>query len=62
MRGLPLNSKKRNRKNVIFFRKGYVEGVLNERERIVQELLQDAVVITNVDVKALERIIEIVEG
>jgi hypothetical protein len=62
MRGLPLSSKKRNRKNVIFFRKGYVEGVLNERERIVQELLQDAVVITNVDVKALERIIEIVEG
>ena len=62
MRGLPLSSKKKNRKNVIFFRKGYVAGVLNERERIVQELLQDAVVITNIDVKALERIVEIVEG
>lgn len=62
MRGLLLNSKKKNRKNVIFFRKGYVEGVLNERERIVQELLLDAVVITNIDAKALERIVEIVEG
>lgn len=62
MNGFRLSSKKKNRKNVIFFRKGYVEGVLNERERIVQELLQDAVVITNIDVKALERIVEIVEG
>lgn len=62
MRGLLLNSKKKNRKNVIFFRKGYVEGVLNERERIVQELLLDAVVITNIDAKALERIVKIVEG
>jgi hypothetical protein len=62
MNGLLFSSKKKNRKNVIFFRKGYLQGVLNERDRIVQELLQDAVVITNVDVKALERIVEIVEG
>jgi hypothetical protein len=44
------------------FRKGYIEGVLSERERIVAELLQDAVVITNLDVKILERVVEIVEG
>lgn len=62
MRGLPLSSKKKNRTNAIFFSKGYVEGVLGERERIVSDLLKDAVVITNVDVKALERIMEIVEG
>ena len=62
MIGFRLSSKKRNRKNAIFFRKGYVEGVLSERERIVHELLQDAVVITNLDVKILERVVEIVEG
>jgi hypothetical protein len=62
MNGFLLSSKKKNRKNVIFFRKGYIEGVLSERERIVQELLQDAVVITNLDVKILERVVEIVEG
>jgi hypothetical protein len=55
-------NKKRTRKNVIFFRKGYIDGVLNERERIVEELLQDAVIITNLDVKILERVVEIVEG
>jgi hypothetical protein len=62
MIGFRSKLKKKNRKNTIFFRKGYLEGVLNERQRIVYELLQDAVVITNVDIKALERIVEIVEG
>ena len=64
MRGFKHNwqNKKRSRKNVIFFRKGYIDGVLNERERIVSELLQDAVIITNLDVKILERVVEIVEG
>jgi hypothetical protein len=62
MNGFKLSSKKTNRKNVIFFRKGYIEGVLSERERIVEQLLQDAVVITNLDVKILERVVEIVEG
>ena len=62
MNGFLLSSKKTNRKNVILFRKGYIEGVLSERERIVAELLQDAVVITNLDVKILERVVEIVEG
>lgn len=55
-------NKKKSRKNVIYFRKGYVEGVISERERIVSELLKDAVVITNLDVEILERVIEVVEG
>lgn len=62
MNGSIFSSKKKNRIGTIFFRKGYVEGVLNERERIVSELLQDAVIITNLDVKLLERVVEIVEG
>jgi hypothetical protein len=62
MNGLLFSSKKKNRKNVIFFRKGYIKGVLSERERIVEDLLKDGVVITNLDVKILERIVEIVEG
>lgn len=64
MSGLRQNwqNKKKIRKNQIFFRKGYIEGVLSERERIVMELLQDAVIITNLEVKILERVVEIVEG
>ena len=55
-------NKKRSRTNLIFFRKGYVEGVLSERERIVNELLKDAVIITNLDIDLLEKVVEIVEG
>ena len=55
-------NKKRTRTNLIFFRKGYVEGVLSERERIVNDLLKDAVIITNLDIELLEKVVEIVEG
>ena len=55
-------NKKESRRNVIFFRKGYVAGVLAERERIVSELLKDAVIITNLDIELLEKVVEIVEG
>jgi hypothetical protein len=55
-------NKKKSRRNIIFFRKGYIEGVLNERERIVNELLKDAVIITNLDIELLEKVVEIVEG
>ena len=55
-------NKKRSRTNLIFFRKGYVEGVLSERERIVNDLLKDAVIITNLDIDLLEKVVEIVEG
>jgi hypothetical protein len=55
-------NKKKSRTNLIFFRKGYVEGVLSERERIVNDLLKDAVIITNLDIELLEKVVEIVEG
>jgi hypothetical protein len=55
-------NKKASRRNAIFFQKGYVEGVLSERERIVSELLKDAVIITNLDIELLEKVVEIVEG
>jgi hypothetical protein len=62
MTGFKANWKKENRKKALWISKGYFKGVQNERERIIASLLEDAVVITNVDVKALERIVEIVEG
>jgi hypothetical protein len=63
MNGLRPNSKdKKERKLTFAFARGYHRGTLAERERIISDLLQDAVVITNVDVKLLERIVEIVEG
>jgi hypothetical protein len=63
MNGFRPNSKdKKERKLTFAFARGYHRGTLAERERIISDLLQDAVVITNVDVKLLERIVEIVEG
>jgi hypothetical protein len=63
MSGFRPNSKdKKERKLTFAFARGYHRGTLAERERIISDLLQDAVVITNVDVKLLERIVEIVEG
>lgn len=53
---------KKSRRKTIIFGKGYIAGVREERERIVSDLLRDAVVITNLDVELLERVIEIVEG
>lgn len=43
------------------FGKGYERGAEEERDRIISDLLRDAVVITNIDVKILERIVKIVE-
>jgi hypothetical protein len=63
MNGFRPNSKdKKERKLTFAFARGYHRGTVAERERIISDLLQDAVVITNVDVKLLERIVEIVEG
>lgn len=63
MLGLRRNSKnKTDRKVAIAFANGYYQGTMTERERIITALLDDAVIITNVDVKALERVVEIVEG
>jgi hypothetical protein len=63
MNGFRPNSKdKKERKLTFAFARGYHRGTLAERERIISDLLKDGVVITNVEVKILERIIEIVEG
>lgn len=63
MSGFRPNSKdKKERKLTFAFARGYHRGTIAERERIIEDLLRDGVVITNVDVKVLERIVEIVEG
>ena len=53
---------KKERKLTFAFARGYHRATIQERERIIADLLKDAVVITNVDVEILERIVEIVEG
>lgn len=58
----PDRKEKKERKITFAFARGYHRGVREERERIIADLLQDAVIITNVDVKLLERVVEIVEG
>ena len=63
MNGFRPNLKdKKERKLTFAFARGYHRGTVAERERIISDLLKDGVVITNVEVKILERIIEIVEG
>jgi hypothetical protein len=63
MLGSRPNSKdKKDRKQALVFAKGYYKGVQEERERIIADLLRDAVVITNLEIKLLERVVEIVEG
>ena len=58
----PNSADKKERKLTFAFARGYHRGTIAERERIISDLLKDAVVITNVEVRFLERIIEIVEG
>jgi hypothetical protein len=63
MSGFRPNSKdKKERKLTFAFARGYHRGVREERERIITDLLRDSLIITNVDVKILERVVEIVEG
>jgi hypothetical protein len=57
-----MNWQKKTRKKAIVYSKGYFQGARNERERIISDLLKDAVIITNLDVEILERVVEIVEG
>jgi hypothetical protein len=57
----PNSNEKKERKLTFAFARGYHRGVKAERERIITELLEDAVIITNVDVKLLERVVQIVE-
>lgn len=58
----PSWQEKKSRRRTMIFGKGYIQGVRDERERIISELLKDGVIITNLDVELLERVIEIVEG
>jgi hypothetical protein len=63
MIGLRPNWKNRKeRKQSFIFAKGYHKGVQEERDRIISDLLRDGVIITNLEVKLLERVVEIVEG
>ena len=63
MSGFRPNSKdKKERKLTFAFARGYHRGTIAERDRIISDLLKDAVVITNVDIEILERIVEMVEG
>ena len=63
MSGFRPNSKdKKERKLTFAFARGYHRGVTDERDRIIDDLLRDSVIITNVDVELLERVVEIVEG
>ena len=63
MNGLRPSSKEKKERRLTFaFARGYHRGVKDERERIISDLLDDAVIITNVDVKLLERVVQIVEG
>jgi hypothetical protein len=58
----PSSKEQKERKRTFVFAKGYHRGVQDERDRIVNALLKDAVIITNLDVELLERVVEIVEG
>jgi len=63
MSGLRPNWKdKKERKLTFAFARGYHAGVKAERNRIITDLLSDSLIITNADVKILERVVEIVEG
>jgi hypothetical protein len=50
------------RKRTNAFAKGYARGAEDEMERIIDQLLRDSLVITQIEVRVLERIIEIVEN
>jgi hypothetical protein len=58
----PSSKEKKERKLTFAFARGYHRGTIAERERIITDLLRDSLIITNVDVKILERVVEIVEG
>jgi hypothetical protein len=63
MNGFRPNSKEKKERRLTFaFARGYHRGIKDERERIISELLEDGVIVTNLDVKILERVVQIVEG
>jgi hypothetical protein len=58
----PDSKEKKERRLTFAFARGYHRGIKDERERIISDFLDDAVIVTNIDVKLLERIVQIVEG
>ena len=58
----PDSKEKKERRLTFAFARGYHRGIKDERERIITDFLDDAVIVTNIDVKLLERIVQIVEG
>jgi hypothetical protein len=58
----PDRNERKERRRIFVFANGYQRGITDERERIISDLLKDAVVITNLDARMLERIVDIVEG
>jgi hypothetical protein len=58
----PSSKEKKERRLTFAFARGYHRGVREERERIINDLLEDGVIITNLDVEILERVVKIVEG
>jgi hypothetical protein len=63
MNGFRPNAKdKKERRLTFVFARGYHLAVKDERERIITDLLSDAVIVTSVDVRLLERVVKIVEG
>lgn len=58
----PDKAEKKERSRTESFARGYDRGTQATKNRIIEALLKDAVVTTNVNIDALERIVEIVES
>jgi len=58
----PDKAERKERSRTEAFARGYNRGTQATKDRIIESLLKDAVVTTNVDLVALERIVEIVES
>lgn len=58
----PDKAEKKERSRTEAFARGYDRGTQATKNRIIEALLKDAVVTTNVNIDALERIVEIVES
>jgi hypothetical protein len=58
----PDKAEKKERSKTEAFARGYDRGTQATKNRIIEALLKDAVVTTNVNIDALERIVEIVES
>jgi hypothetical protein len=58
----PDKAERKERSKTEAFAQGYDRGTQATKNRIIEGLLKDAVVTTNVNIDVLERIVEIVES